>query len=145
MRRNRMRSYTIDAEDEEDFIKEYEKAKRSRLSQLNFKEKEVQERISEVEEEETFSPKKIKKISFHYNDDEDDDYSGLGAINNNDDDEDDLLGKECEDDDIIKCGEEVMFKKDNNEEKEIEMLCYFLKNSVIGESKNMSNNESMKH
>ena len=136
-----MRSYTIDAEDEEDFIKEYEKAKRSRLSQLNFKEKEVQERISEVEEEETFSPKKIKKISFHYNDDEDDDYSGLGAINNNDDDEDDLLGKECEDDDIIKCGEEVMFKKDNNEERGIEMLCYFLKNSVIGESKNMSNNE----
>ena len=137
-----MRSYTIDAEDEEDFIKEYEKAKRSRLSQLNFKEKEVQERISEVEEEETFSPKKIKKISFHYNDDDEDDgYSGLGAINNNDDDEDDLLGKECEDDDIIKCGEEVMFKKDNNEEKGIEMLCYYLKNSVIGESKNMSNNE----
>ena len=137
-----MRSYTIDAEDEEDFIKEYEKAKRSRLSKLNFKEKEVQERISEVEEEETFSPKKIKKISFHSNDDDDeDDYSGLGAINNNDDDEDDLLGKECEDDDIIKCGEEVMFKKDNNEEKGIEMLCYYLKNSVIGESKNMSNNE----
>ena len=138
-----MRSYTIDAEDEEDFIKEYEKAKRSRLSQLNFKEKEVQERISEVEEEETFSPKKIKKISFHYNDDEDDDYSGLGAINNNDgdEDEDDLLGKECEDDDIIKYDEEVMFKKDNNEERGIEMLCYFLKNSVIGESKNMSNNE----
>ena len=137
-----MRSYTIDAEDEEDFIKEYEKAKRSRLSQLNFKEKEVQERISEVEEEETFSPKKIKKISFHYNDDDEDDgYSGLGAINNNDDDEDDLLGKECEDDDIIKYDEEVMFKKDNNEERGIEMLCYFLKNSVIGESKNMSNNE----
>ena len=137
-----MRSYTIDAEDEEDFIKEYEKAKRSRLSQLNFEGKEVQERISEVEEEETFSPKKIKKISFHYNDDDEDDgYSGLGAINNNDDDEDDLLGKECEDDDIIKCGEEVMFKKDNNEEKGIEMLCYYLKNSVIGESKNMSNNE----
>ena len=138
-----MRSYTIDAEDEEDFIKEYEKAKRSRLSQLNFKEKEVQERISEVEEEETFSPKKIKKISFHYNDDEDDDYSGLGAINNNDgdEDEDDLLGKECEDDDIIKYDEEVIFKKDNNEERGIEMLCYFLKNSVIGESKNMSNNE----
>ena len=56
MRRNRIRSYTIDAEDEEDFIKQYEKAKKSRLSQLNFEEKENEnERISEVDEEESLS------------------------------------------------------------------------------------------
>ena len=63
-----MRSYTIDAENEEDFIKEYEKIKRSRLSKLNFEEKEENDKISEVEEEECLSPKKKRKISFHFND-----------------------------------------------------------------------------
>ena len=139
-----MRSYTIDAEDEEDFIKEYEKAKKSRLSQLNFEEKEVQEGISEVEEEEISSPKKNQKVSFYFNNGENDDYSGLGALNNSDEDEEDLLGgKECTEDDIVKCYEESVFKKDNNEEKGIEILCYYLKNSVIGESKNMNNNNEI--
>ena len=139
-----MRSYTIDAEDEEDFIKEYEKARKSRLSQLNFEEKEVQEGISEVEEEEISSPKKNQKVSFYFNNGENDDYSGLGALNNSDEDEEDLLGgKECTEDDIVKCYEESVFKKDNNEEKGIEILCYYLKNSVIGESKNMNNNNEI--
>ena len=40
MRRNRMRSVTIDAEDEEDFIQQYEKSK-SRLSQINFEKNEI--------------------------------------------------------------------------------------------------------
>ena len=143
MRRNRMRSYTIDAEDEEDFIKEYEKAKKSRLSQLNFEEKDSQERISEVDEEEILSPKKNnKKLSFHFKDDEDDEYGSLGALNASDVDEDDLLGRECEeDDDMIKYCEESINKKENNEERGIEILCYYLKNSVLGESKNMNNNE----
>ena len=57
-----MRSYTIDAENEEEFIKEYEKAQKSRLSKLNFEEKEEHERISEVDEEECLSPKKKTKI-----------------------------------------------------------------------------------
>ena len=139
-----MRSYTIDAEDEEDFIKEYEKARKSRLSQLNYEEKEEQERISEVEEEEILSPKKNQKVSFYFNNGENDDYSGLGALNNSDEDEEDLLGsKECTEDDIVKCYEESAFKKDNNEEKGIEILCYYLKNSVIGESKNMNNNNEI--
>jgi hypothetical protein len=139
-----MRSYTIDAEDEEDFIKEYEKAKKSRLSQLNFEEKEEQERISEVEEEEILSPKKNQKVSFYFNNGENVDYCGLGALNNSDEDEEDLLGdKECTEDDIVKCYEESVFKKDNNEEKGIEILCYYLKNSVIGESKNMNNNNEI--
>ena len=51
MRRNRMRSYTIDAENEEEFIKEYEKTK-SRLSQMTFKNKEIKESIPEDEEDE---------------------------------------------------------------------------------------------
>jgi len=133
-----MRSYTIDAENEEEFIKEYEKAQKSRLSKLNFEEKEEYERISEVEEEECLSPKKKTKILFNFNniDDEDDDYCGLGVLNN--DDEEDLLGKEIEDNDIIKHSEDSIIKKGNNEEKGIEMLCYYLKNTV---SKNKDNNE----
>ena len=104
MRRNRMRSYTIDAETEDEFIQEYEKTKKSRLSQMNFEEKEDNGRISEVDEEEALSPRKPKKKSFHYNDcDEDDDYSGLGCvINNDDDDDEDMLGQELDDDEIIK-------------------------------------------
>ena len=136
---NRMRSYTIDAENEEDFIQEYEKAKRSRLSRLNFDENEENEKISEVDEEEVFSPKKTKKISYN-NDLEDDEYSGLGAINNDDEDED-IIGQDYEDDDIIKESEDSLIKKDHNEEKGIEILCYYLKNSVMGQSQNLNNNE----
>ena len=139
MRRNRMRSYTIDAEDEEDFIKEYEKAQRSRLSRKNFEEKE-NDRISEVDEDEHLSPKKIKKISYNYNDLEEDEYSGLG-VNNNDDDDEELFDKEYDDKDLIKESEDIMIKKDNNEEKGIELLYYYLKNTVMGDSKNMNNNE----
>ena len=137
-----MRSYTIDAENEEEFIKEYEKAQKSRLSKLNFEEKEEHERISEVDEEECLSPKKKTKISFNFNniDYEEDDYCGLGVLNN-DEDEDNLLGREIEDDDIIKHSEDTIIKKDNNEEKGIEMLCYYLKNTVSGYSKNKDNNE----
>jgi len=144
MRRNRIRSYTIDAEDEEDFIKEYEKAKKSRLSQLNFEEKEKEkenERISEVDEEESLSPRKTKRISFHYNDSEEDEYSGLGILKNNEDDDEELFDKEYGDNDIIKDSEDLMIRKDNNEEKGIELLCYYLKNTVMGDSKNMNNNE----
>ena len=132
-----MRSYTIDAENEEEFIKEYEKAKRSRLSKLIFEEKNNQEEISEVVEEEDFlSPKKNKIMSYDINDmDDDDEYFGLGAINNDYDEDEDLLGKDDEDD-ILKHSE-----KDNNDEKGLQILCYYLKNSVIDQSKNMNNNE----
>lgn len=138
-----MRSYTIDAETEDEFIQEYEKTKKSRLSRMNFEEKEDNGRISEVDEEEALSPRKPKKKSFHYNDcDEDDDYSGLGCvINNDDDDDEDMLGQELDDDEIIKESEDSLIKKDNNEEKGIEILCYYLKTSVMGQSQNMNNNE----
>ena len=57
MRRNRMRSFTIDAENEEDFIQQYENSK-SRLSKMNFQSKEIKENIQEDEEDEylLFSP-----------------------------------------------------------------------------------------
>ena len=142
-----MRSYTIDAENEEEFIKEYEKANKSRLSKLNFEGGENHERISEVNEEECLSLKNKTKISFNFNnmDDEDEDYGGLGVLNNkyNEDNEEDLLGKEIDDDDddIFKYSEDSIIKKDNYEEKGIEMLCYYLKNTINAYSKNKDNNE----
>lgn len=59
-----MRSYTIDAETEDEFIQEYEKTQKSRLSRMNFEEKEDNGRISEVDEEEALSPRKPKKNHF---------------------------------------------------------------------------------
>ena len=139
-----MRSYTIDAENEEEYIKEYEKAQKSRLSKLNFEEKEEHGRISEVDEEECLSPRKKAKVSFNFNNIyEDDDYCGLGVLNKEEDDEEDLLGKDFEDDDIFKHSEESIIKKDNNEEKGMEILCYYLKNTVSGYSKNKDNNNEI--
>ena len=120
-----MRSYTIDAENEEDFINQYEKTK-SRLSQIIFEKKEIQDSIKE-DEEDDLSYQKKKKLSFHLNDSDEDD-SDLGA-NNNDNDED-LLGSEYE-------NEEKFMKKENIEEKGIKILVNFLKTSVMGEIKNM--------
>ena len=145
MRRNRMRSYTIDAENEEEYIKEYERTRKSRLTQLNFNndndDNDDNERISEVDEEEGLSPKKLNRQSFHLNADEDE-FAGLGVINNDDDEEEeDFLGQEYDDEDIIKESEDNIIKKENNEEKGIDMLCYYLKNSVMNKSKDINNNE----
>ena len=132
MRRNRMRSFTIDAENEEDFIQQYENSK-SRLSKMNFQSKEIKENMQEDEEDE-LSHQKKKKMSFHVNDIGEDDYSDLGAVHN--DEDEDLFG--YENDDILKDGEDAIMEKQNNEEKGIEILVTFLKNTVIEESKNMN-------
>ena len=124
MRRNRMRSYTIDAENEEEFIKEYEKTK-SRLSQMTFKNKEIKESIPEDEEDDLNFQKK-PKLSFHLSENDEDNDSDLGAINN--DDDEDLLGDDCEND----------IKQEHSEEKGIGILFNFLKTSVMGELKNMN-------
>ena len=133
MRRNRMRSVTIDAEDEEDFIQQYEKSK-SRLSQLNFKKNEIQEKIPEDEDDDLGYQKK-KKSNFITNDSEEGDYSDLGALNNDDDEE--LLGVDYENDDIIKDEEDIIIKKENSDEKGIEVLVTYLKNTISYELKNM--------
>ena len=136
-RRTRSRYYTIDAENEEEFIKEYENMKKSRLSELNFKQK-AKEYIPEnqynEQDEDCPSPKKSKneKNNLNFgNSDSDEDYLGLGAKSGLDEDEEDGLGQIYEDDEILK-GEESMItnQNQNNEEKGIEMLCYYLKNSV---------------
>ena len=136
-RRTRSRYYTIDAQNEEEFIQEYENMKKSRLSELNFKQK-AKEYIPEnqynEQDEDCPSPKKSKneKNNLNFgNSDSDEDYLGLGAKSGLDEDEEDGLGQIYEDDEILK-GEESMItnQNQNNEEKGIEMLCYYLKNSV---------------
>ena len=133
MRRNRIRSVTIDAEDEEDFIQQYEKSK-SRLSQINFEKNKIQEKVSEDEDDDLGYQKK-KKSNFITNDSEEGDYSDLGALNNDDDEE--LLGVDYENDDIIKDEEDIIIKKENSDEKGIEVLVTYLKNTISYELKNM--------
>ena len=135
MRRHRNRFYTIDAENEEDFIKEFNNIKKSRLSKLNFEEKEEDEKIQEIDEDEPLYPRKNRK-SFHLNEEESGEYSGLGSLKNlGDDDEEDNLGADLVDEDLIKESEDSFTKNDNNEEKGFEILCYYLKNSVMEQSK----------
>ena len=132
-RRTRSRYYTIDAENEEEFIKEYENMKKSRLSELNFKQKSKEytpENQYDEQDEDGLSSKKGKNSINFVNNDSDEDYLGLGRKSGLDDDEDGL-GQIYEDDEILK-GEESMITKQNqnNEEKGLEILCYYLKNSV---------------
>jgi len=129
-----MRSFTIDAEDEEDFIQQYEKSK-SRLSQINFEKNEIQEKMSE-EEDDDLNYQKKKKSTFLVNDSEEADYSDLGAINNDEDEE--LYGLDYENDDIIKDEEDIIIKKENSDEKGIEVLVTYLKNTISDELKNMN-------
>ena len=148
MRRTRNRFYTIDAENEEEFIKELDNLQKSRLSQLNFKEKEEDAKIQEIDEEENYSPRKNCKKFTNFKDCyEDGEYSGLGTYNNldDDDDEDNLGAQNYEEEDIIKESEDAMIKKENNEEKGLEILCYYLKNSVTEQSKGkiLANSETI--
>ena len=136
MRRNRMRSFTIDAENEEDFIQQYDKSK-SRLSEMIFQKKENQEKISE-DEENDINCNKRKKSSFMLNDLDEEDYSDLGAVNADDDEE--LLIRNNENDDINNDDEDVIIKKGNNDERGIEILVTYLKSTILGELKNMDLN-----
>ena len=137
MRRNRMRSYTIDAENEEEYIAEYDRIQKSRLSKIAFDQK-----ILEDEEEDGLSFNK------HKNEEEDDgdEYCGLGAAKYevDEDDEDNLgLGKDnYDEDDILKESEEDLIKKENNEEKGIEILYYYLKSSINEISKGIKLNNN---
>ena len=127
MRRARMRYYSIDAKNKEEFLKECEITK-SRLSKKIFEKNEIKESIPE-DEEDNLGFQKKPKLSFHFNDSEED--SDLGAINNDDDEE--LLGIQYE-------NEEINNRKERNEEKGIDILVNFLKSSVVSESKNMDLN-----
>ena len=142
MRRNRNRYYTIDAENEEEFIKEYENMRKSRLTQMEFKVKENEgDKIQETEEEDQLSQRKSRTQLNNNDTEEDGEYSGLEALKDLDDDEDDL-GPQYDDDEIIKESEDEIIKNDNSEEKGIEILCYYLKNSINEQSKGRFSNNT---
>ena len=118
-----MRSFTIYGENEEEYIKEYEKTK-SRLSQMIFNKNEIKESLQEDEEDDLGFQ---KKQSFHFNNLDEEDDSDLGALNNDDDEE--LIGHEYDNQENI--------TKDNTGDKGIEILVSYLKTSIMGEIKNM--------
>ena len=126
MRRTRNRYYTIDAENEEEFIKEYENMRKSRLSEKNF-ELNSKENNQKIEQEDgSSSPKKQKSFLNFGNSDSEDDYLGLGGKPGIDEDED-YLGQMYEDDEILKGDESLIRNQSQNaEEKGIEMLCLYL-------------------
>ena len=126
-----MRFYTIDAENKEEFLKEYEKTK-SRLSQKMFSGKEIKESIQEDEEDNLGFQNKAK-LSFHFNDSEEG--SDLGDINYDDDGDEDLLG-------VPDDNKEDNIKRGSNEEMGIDILVNFLKTSVLSDSKNMNLNKN---
>ena len=135
-----MRSYTIDAENEEEFIKEYDRMKKSRISEMVVKENNEEEQISESEE----------NLNKQNNLDDDDEYSGLGGLGigaYKDEDEEDFFEKNNYDEnDIIKESEDEIINKDNSEEKGIEILCYYLKNNIneLLNEKNIKNKNKNK-
>jgi len=140
MRRTRSRFYTIDAENEEEFIKEYENMAKSRLTELEFDNKEENEKIKETDEEDQLSPRKNRRSINYNNLEEDGEYSGLGPMKDLNDEDEDNLSQQYEEDEILKSSEDDIIK-DNNEEKGLEILCYYLKNSVTKQSKgNILNN-----
>ena len=138
MRRTRNRYYTIDAQNEEEFIKEYDNMKKSRLSEMNFKQKSKEDNPPIEQEEESSSPRKQKPFLNIGNSDSEDDYLGVCRKSGLDEDED-AFGQIYEDDEILK-GEESLIKNQNqnSEEKGLEMLCFYLKNSVKEMSKGKS-------
>ena len=143
MRRTRNRFFTIDAQNEEEFIKEYENVKKSRLSEMNFQKNSAYNADEVIGSEEDLLSS--KKPGFKLtNSDSDDGYEGLGAggglgVGGGIDEDEDNLGQIYEDDEILR-GEEGMIanQKQNIEEKGLEMLCLYLKNSVKEMSKDKS-------
>ena len=143
MRRTRNRFFTIDAQNEEEFIKEYENMKKSRLSEMNFQKNSAYNADEVIGSEEDLLSS--KKPGFKLtNSDSDDGYEGLGAggglgVGGGIDEDEDNLGRIYEDDEILR-GEEgiIANQKQNIEEKGLEMLCLYLKNSVKEMSKDKS-------
>lgn len=170
MRRYRMRSITIDAENEEDFIQEYDRIKKSKLSQINFNSKVEFDQIKEegVQDEEIDnedlgikflrkSRTDNKEIKYKlYNEEEEDEYGNLGGSGNVDSEEEDNLGipkeknfwrKKRLDEENSNNEEEsneINKSKDENfEEKNIELLCLYLKNSIILEANKDNDNKKI--
>lgn len=109
MRRNRVRSYTIDAENEEEFNKQCD----SFLKHLEYNNKNNEE-IKELTEENNIN------------------YDDFGEINSEDD-----FGDENDSFDSLN---KIEDKNIDQDEKNIELLCIYLKQSIALQAKNNNNN-----
>ena len=129
-----MRSMTIDAENEEEFNREFDRT--HPRSRLNFALEEDEKFSEEVEDEYLAANKDSRRGSTIKEEIDGGDYEGLGAFN---DDEDELGADSDENDKIIVDENEMIKNNENNEEKGIELLCLYLKNSVVTRSKANNN------
>ena len=123
MRRRRLRSYTIDAENEEDFKRKCDSALKNESFDVMTNNT---QKIEELEEE--YENDMNKNILVGKDDLV---YEGFGDI----DDEDDF-GDEIDSEDIIDKLEENHVEQD---EKNIELLCVYLKHSIAIQAKENSN------
>ena len=121
MRRYRMRSITIDAENEEEFNKEYDEIQKKRYPKLN--DEEEKHKIPEELENEYLSSNFIENQ---------DNYNGLDAFVDYGSD----LDISSENDKINECD---LIKNENREERGIELICLYLKNSVTAKLKDFKN------
>ena len=125
-----MRSMTIDAENEEEFNKEFDRT--HPRSRLNYALEEDEKFSEEIEDEYLANNKDSRRCSIVQEEIDGGDYEGLGAFN----DDEDELGADTEENDKILGAECEMIKNNENpEEKGIELLCLYLKNSVTNISK----------
>ena len=125
-----MRSMTIDAENEEEFNKEFDRT--HPRSRLNYALEEDEKFSEEIEDEYLANNKDSRRCSLVQEEIDGGDYEGLGAFN----DDEDELGADTEENDKILGAECEMIKNNENpEEKGIELLCLYLKNSVTNISK----------
>ena len=119
-----MRSITIDAENEEEFNQEYERAKTEKSINHNLEKEKL--RFSEgLEDEYTFS-----KHNFY--DEDEDEYGGLGAFK----EEEDELYNSSQNEKMIEDEEDNLFNNENIEERGIKLLCLYLKNTLTDQMRN---------
>ena len=116
-----MRSITIDAENEEEFNREYDEIQKQRYSKLNFEDDKL--KIPEELDEDNLCADKNENQG---------DYDGLGAFGDYGNDFDNSSENE-------KINEDDLIKNENREERGIELLCLYLKNSINAKSKDFKN------
>ena len=133
-----MRSMTIDAENEEEFNKEFDRTHKITRSRLNYALEEDEKFSETIEDEYLANHKDSRRASVLQEEIDGGDYEGLGAFN----DDEDELGADTEENDKILGAECEMIKNNENpEEKGIELLCLYLKNSVTNRSKISNKNK----
>ena len=117
MRRNRVRSYTIDAENKEDFNTKCENALKNEFSTLN---NINNNKISELDEKEEYPQNNNNDNQIDIN--KDLKFDGFGDILSEDN-----LSQEIDSEDIFDENDDINYSQ---EDKTIDLLCLYLKQSI---------------